>query len=85
MSGNSKYVGPGPCEFHNCPLAEHCKAQRLACDAFAQFVYSGKVIDPTREFVTGSVRNSIQFTGEISQPVPSRRVFNQIYNNAKAA
>lgn len=83
--GHSNYTGPGPCEFYRCPLAAHCKANALACDAFAQFVFTGKVIRPDREIIPGTRKTAMRVTDKAITPVPSRTVFNQIYNSRMAA
>lgn len=39
-------AGMSPCEKFNCPHVAECAARRLACGAFARFVWDGKTVRP---------------------------------------
>ena len=82
MTDRSRYTGPGPCEFFGCPRISYCSQHRMACDAFQQFIATGRVLDPFKAVVKcGHGYNS----GGPIEPMPSRKVFEQCYPRRDAA
>lgn len=46
-------IAPPPCEKFNCPSAQRCKSEKLACHAFAYYAETGRALAPQ---VSHSVR-----------------------------
>jgi len=56
---------PPPCEKFNCPLYAKCKAEDIACEAFAHYVSTSNAIDPhyrreLKDFFHGKVKRGRQ-------------------------
>lgn len=56
-----------PCELLPCPHYEKCKQEALACDAFRDYVYTGKKIESKGDY----------------QVIPSRGIYNAVYRKVK--
>lgn len=51
-------LGPAPCHKHECPNQARCAAEKLACDAFVQYVLSGVTMAPLVILPLGEVRRN---------------------------